>query len=299
MALPFVAYYVGVAVVAVLSVGLNSYFATTLEPKGVKKISSDNSPPTRDPPVPTRSPKVFALQVMHAAENDPAKDQLEADKELFWKLFSHPLFLGGREIQRLETYTRLDTLAKIDDLSLSAESGDTVLISISSHGMQVKSTEEPDGLAEYMVLKEAPLSDTDFSKWLAKLQLGVRVYLFASSCHGGGFLNAWQPFDWKANIISFGVNEKDPNLIMPETMPYSLLGRCFSKILNDSIKSGKILSNGATIQKAKDIADQISAKAGPQYSDVTIGSIIITSSASEQQDFLNSPFLAERGRQII
>ncbi|AKV68498.1 caspase family protein [Microcystis panniformis] len=285
-----VTFCVGTVIIGVTSIALQQWLLSS----GDKRVSTENSPPTKEPPKPTRSPQVFVLQVLHAVQNDPVADELQADKELFWKLFSNSVVLRGRKVQRFEESTKLGTLGKLDELSRLAESGDTVLISISSHGTRIKSTEEPDGIAEYMVLEDTNLSDRDFTTRLAKLQLGVRAYVFASSCHGGGFLNVWQPLEWKANVMSFGVNEEFKNIVIPGTMPYSLLGKCFSQVLKKIETNREILSNKEIFNRVKDIADQLSIHAGPGYSDVTIQMAIVTSSIPEQQDFLNAPFLSER-----
>jgi hypothetical protein len=64
---------------------------------------------------------VFVLQVLHIVPNDPVADQLQADKELFWKLFSNSVVLRERKVQRFEESTKRGTLEKLDELSRLAD----------------------------------------------------------------------------------------------------------------------------------------------------------------------------------
>ncbi len=71
--------FVGAVVVGVTSIALQQWLLSS----GDKRVSTENSPPTKEPPKPTRAPQVFVLQVLHAVQNDPVADELQADKELF------------------------------------------------------------------------------------------------------------------------------------------------------------------------------------------------------------------------
>lgn len=72
--------------------------------------------------------------------------------------------------------------------------GDTLVLSYSGHGGQVRDTngDEDDGLDETWCLYDGEIVDDELAVWWSKFQPGVRIVVYSDSCHSGSVIKAFE-----------------------------------------------------------------------------------------------------------
>jgi hypothetical protein len=72
--------------------------------------------------------------------------------------------------------------------------GDTLVLSYSGHGGQVRDTngDEDDGLDETWCLYDGEIVDDELAVWWSRFQPGVRIVVYSDSCHSGSVIKAFE-----------------------------------------------------------------------------------------------------------
>lgn len=102
----------------------------------------------------------------------------------------------GYETTALKTKdaTRKGVRDAINSAAQKLKAGDTVVLSYSGHGGQVRDTngDETDGLDETWCLYDGEMVDDELAVLWSKFKEGVRIIVYSDSCHSGSVLKAFE-----------------------------------------------------------------------------------------------------------
>lgn len=148
--------------------------------------------------------------------------------------------------------TREQVADNIQNAAKTLKSGDIFMLSYSGHGGQLPdlNDDEPDGLDETWCLYNGELVDDEIYALLGEFAQGVRIFVFADSCHSGTSIKMAN-LRGKINLLSSNTGIDG---VKYRCMPDDIAGRTYR--LNKSFYD-KILKN----EELRDSEDKVKASA--------------------------------------
>ncbi len=148
--------------------------------------------------------------------------------------------------------TREQVTDNIQNAAKTLKSGDIFMLSYSGHGGQLPdlNDDEPDALDETWCLYNGELVDDELYALLREFEQGVRILVFADSCHSGTSIKIAN-YRGKVNLLS---SNTDINGVKYRCMPDDIVGRTYR--LNKGFYD-KILKD----EKLGDSEDEVKASA--------------------------------------